>query len=261
MDLGLTGKVAIVTAASRGLGRACAETLAAEGMRVLAAARDRAALDKLVGEIEEAGGTARGVACDIGDQATPEELVDQALQLWGRVDALVVSTPGPPAMRCDEVTDDQWHQAFEMNCLVPVRLTKAVLPAMRAGGGGRIVYVGTIGVRTAQPEMVLSNSTRLALMGYAKTLSVEVAEDNILVNTVAPGPLATERMDSLAEQTARRSGISKEAAMQSWVDEVPLAKMGRPQDLSNLVALLMSDSCGYTTGAVLPVDGGKASAY
>ncbi|MGW1681989.1 SDR family oxidoreductase [Saccharopolyspora sp. NPDC002376] len=261
MDLGVQGKAAIVTAASRGLGRACAETLAAEGMHVLAAARDSAALGKLVGEIEEAGGTASSVACDIGDPTVPQELVDRALQLWGRVDALVVSTPGPPSMRCDEVTDDQWHQAFEMNCLVPVRLTRAVLPAMRAAGGGRIVYVGTIGVRTAQPEMVLSNATRLALMGYAKTLSVEVAVDNILINTVAPGPLATERMDALAKQTACRSGISKEAALQRWVDEVPMAKMGRPEDLANLVALLVSDSCGYTTGAVLPVDGGKASAY
>ncbi|MGW3472305.1 SDR family oxidoreductase [Saccharopolyspora sp. NPDC000995] len=261
MELGLQGKVAVITAASRGLGRASAQTLAAEGMRVLLAARDQATLDKLVAEIEDAGGTARAMACDIGDPDSPARLAEMALNTWGRIDALVVSTPGPPSMRCEELTDEVWRQAFEMNCVVPTRLTQAVLPAMRAGGGGRIVYIGTIGVRTVQPEMVLSNATRLALMGYAKTLSLEVAADNILVNTVAPGPLATERMDELARQTAQRFGIDEAEAMQRWVDEVPLRRMGQAADLANLVALLVSDACGYTTGAVLPVDGGKAHAY
>lgn len=261
MDLGLRDKVAVVTAASRGLGCACAENLAAEGARVLLAARDEAALEKVVARIESAGGTALAVACDISDPAVPAMLAARAVDTWGRLDALVVSTPGPPSMRCEDLTDEAWHQAFEMNCVVPTRLTQAVLPAMRAAGGGRIIYIGTIGVRTVQSEMVLSNATRLALMGYAKTLSLEVAADNILVNTVAPGPIATERMDDLARQTAQRLGIAEDEAMRRWVDEVPVGRMGRAQDLANLVALLVSDACGYTTGAVVPVDGGKAHAY
>lgn len=261
MDLGLQDRVVVVTAASKGLGRACAETLAAEGMRVVLAARDQAALTKVVAGIEESGGAAVAVACDIADPSTPAMLSARAMDTWGRLDALVVSTPGPPSMRCEELTDEAWNQAFEMNCMAPTRLTQAALPAMRAGGGGRIVYISTIGVRTVQSEMVLSNATRLALMGYAKTLALEAAPENILVNTVAPGPLATERMDMLAQQTAQRLDITEGEALQNWVDEVPLRHMGQAGDLATVVAMLVSESCGYTTGAVIPVDGGKADAY
>lgn len=261
MDLGLDGKVALVTAASRGLGRACAVTLAREGACVAVAARDEAALSRLVKEIEAAGGEALAVPCDIGEPSVPEELVGRVLDRWGRLDALVVSTPGPPSMRCEDVTDQIWQDAMEMNCVVPIRLTRSALPAMRAAGGGRIVYVGTIGVRVAQRDMVLSNATRLALLGYAKTLSLEVAADNILVNMVAPGPLATERMNELVEQTAERLGITSAEATDRWLDEVPLGRMGRAEDLASLVALLVSDACSYITGAALPVDGGKAIAY
>lgn len=261
MDLGIAGKVALVTAASRGLGRACATMLASEGMHVAVAARDATALAQLVKEIEAGGGQALALPSDIGDLDAPTALVDAVLERWGRLDALVVSTPGPPSMRCVDVTDQAWHDAMEMNCVVPIRLTRAALPAMRAAGGGRIVYIGTIGVRTAQPDMVLSNASRLALMGYAKTLSLEVAPDNILVNMVAPGPLATERMDELARQTADRLGIGEAEAMNRWIDEVPLRRMGRAEDCASIVALLVSDTCAYTTGAVVPVDGGKATTY
>lgn len=261
MELGLRGKVALVTAASRGLGRACALTLAQEGARVAVVARDATALKSLAAEVEAAGSEALVLPGDIGDPAMTETLVDQVTEQWGRLDALVVSTPGPPSMRCVDVTDEAWRDAMEMNCLVPMRLTRAALPAMRRAGGGRIVYIGTIGVRTAQPDMVLSNAARLALMGYAKTLSMEVAPDNILVNMVAPGPLATERMDELAQQTADRLGISGAEAMDRWLQEVPLGRMGTAGDLASLVALLLSDACSYISGAVLPVDGGKATGY
>ncbi|MHB8322804.1 MAG: SDR family oxidoreductase [Candidatus Dormibacteria bacterium] len=261
MDLALRGKVAIVTAASRGLGKACAQTLVTEGMAVVMAARDAETLDRLVAELTAQGGEALALPCDISDPAVPESMVAAALERWGRLDALVVSTPGPPLMACMDLTEEVWSQAMEMNCTVPIRLTQAVLPTMRASGGGRIVYIGTIGTRMVQPGMVLSNATRLALVGYAKTLSLEVAADNVLVNTVAPGPLATERMDDLASQMAARLGISHQDALQLWVDEVPLARMGRPQDLANIVALLVSEASCYVTGAVIPIDGGKAPTY
>lgn len=261
MDLGLGGKVALVTAASRGLGRACAATLAREGAHVAVAARDGEALAQFVKQVEAEGGQAMALPSDISDPDVPQQLVDAVLERWGRLDALVVSTPGPPSMRCADVSDQVWHDAMEMNCVVPMRLTRAALPTMQQVKNGRIIYIGTIGVRIAQPDMVLSNATRLALMGYAKTLSLEVASDNVLVNMIAPGPLATERMDELYQQTAERLGISLEEAERHWLDEVPLGRMGRAEDLSSLVALLVSDACAYISGAVLPVDGGKASAY
>ncbi len=261
MDLGLADKVALVTAASKGLGRASARALGAEGMTVALAARDADALKQLAAEIEDAGGRALVLPSDLSDPETPRTLVAETVQRCGRLDALVVSTPGPPSKRCIDVTDQDFRDAMEMNCLVPMRLTAAALPAMRDVGGGRVVYIGTIGVRIAQHEMVLSNASRLALLGYMKTLALEVAADNISLNMVAPGPLATERMDQLAAETAERLGIDEEAAMQQWVAEVPMRRMGRAEDLASFVALLVSDACSYTSGAVIPVDGGKATGY
>lgn len=261
MDLRLTDKVALVTAASQGLGRACAETLAAEGMRVAVAARNARALDEVVAGFERAGVEGLALPCDIGEEGRPEWLVSETVRRFGRLDALVVSTPGPPSGSCTEITDQQFRDAMEMNCVVPMQLTRAALPHMRGQGGGRVVYIGTIGVRVAQPEMVLSNASRLALLGYAKTLALEVAADDILVNMLAPGPLATERMDELVKQTAERTGVDESTARQRWVDEVPLGRMGRAEDLSALVAMLLSDVCSYTSGAVIPVDGAKATGY
>jgi 3-oxoacyl-[acyl-carrier protein] reductase len=261
VDLGLSERVGLITAASRGLGRACAAQLAAEGMRVAAAARDHAALQELAREAEQGPGEIIPLESDLADPEAPSRLVRAALDRFERLDALVVSTPGPPSVAAIAADDEQWRAALEMNLLVPIRLTRAAVPEMRAGGGGRIVYVGTIGVRTAQPDMVLSNATRLALMGYAKTLSLEVAKDEILVNMVAPGPLQTERMEELYAQTADRLGVSLEEARQRWIDEVPLRRVGRAEDLATLVALLLSPACSYITGSVLPVDGGKAPGY
>jgi 3-oxoacyl-[acyl-carrier protein] reductase len=261
VDLLLAGRVALVTAASRGLGRACAAALAAEGVRVAASARDAAALERLAEEAEECPGEIIPMPADLGEPNAAPRLVDLVEERFGRLDALVVSTPGPPAAAAVDADDRQWHAALEMNLMAPIRLTRAALPGMQRRGYGRIVYIGTIGVRTAQPDMVLSNSTRLALMGYAKTLSFEVAAHDILVNMVAPGPIETERMEDLYAQTAERLGMSRSEARQRWLDEVPLRRAGRPEDLASIVALLVSPACAFITGAVLPIDGGKSLAY
>lgn len=261
MDLGLQGRVALVTAASRGLGRACAAQLAAEGMRVVAAARDKKALERMAEEAEGGPGELVPLPVDLSDPGAAESVVQAACERFGGLDALVVSSPGPPAAAAAEASDEQWYGALEMNLMVPIRLARSAVPRMRERGGGRIAFIGTIGVRTAQPDMVLSNSTRLALMGFAKSLSMELAADDVLVNFLAPGPLETERMDDLYAQTAERLNVSVDEARQVWLDEVPLGRMGRPQDLASLVALLVSPACSYVTGAVLPVDGGKAPAY
>jgi 3-oxoacyl-[acyl-carrier protein] reductase len=230
-------------------------------MRVVAAARDGSALERLAADADRGPGEIIPMPADLTKPDAAGRLVALVEERLGGLDALVVSTPGPPAMPAADADDRQWHAALEMNLLVPVRLTRAALPQMRARGHGRIVYIGTIGVRTAQPDMVLSNSTRLALMGYAKTLSFEVAADDILVNMVAPGPIETERMEDLYAQTAERLGLSRSEARQRWLDEVPLRRVGRPEDLATMVALLVSPSCAFVTGAVLPIDGGKSLAY
>ena len=261
MDLGIVSKVALVTAATRGLGRACAQVLVAEGARVAVAGRDLAALDRLVTELDNDSDSVMSVPMDLSDATQIRRAVGMVEDRWGPVEILVANAPGPPSGPVEEISIDQWRSAFDMNVLSMVELLHSVLPGMRRRNWGRIVFVTTIGVKTAQPQMVLSNATRLALLGLAKTLSLEVAECDILVNAVAPGPIATDRMDELIDQTAARGDISKEQALALWTDEVPLGRMGRPLDVASVVALLCSEACTFVTGAVIPVDGGKAHGY
>lgn len=261
MDLGLGGKVALVTAASRGLGRATALSLGAEGAKVALAARSVDSLRELKDEIDAGPGEAIVLPFDLSAPAAPETLVQRVVDHWGRLDAAVVNAPGPPSGAVMDLTDEQWSSALELVLMSAVRLARAAANAMIPQGGGRITFISTIGVRTVQPEMVLSNATRLAIMGLAKTMSLELAGQGVLVNQVAPGPIATDRMDELFAQTAERAGISVEAAEQQWIDEVPLRRLGRASDVADFVTYLSSPVCGFTTGAVIPVDGGKSHAY
>jgi 3-oxoacyl-[acyl-carrier protein] reductase len=230
-------------------------------MRVALAARGIATLEGIANEIDEGPGQALALRMDLGDADSVGAAVREVLERWGRIDVLVVNGPGPPSGPVEAITEEQWRDALEMNVVAAVRLVRQVLPQMLAQGGGRILFITTIGVRTAQPNMVLSNATRLAVLGLAKTLSLEVADRGVLVNVLAPGPIATERMDELIEQTIERTGASRDRAERVWLDEVPLGRMGRPEDLASLAVLLASESCSFTTGAVIPVDGGKARGY
>lgn len=261
MDLGLAGHVALVTAASRGIGLECSRVLAQEGAKVAMAARSVDTLREHADEISRSGGDALPLPLDLTDHGSITASVQRVVDEWGRLDILVANTPGPPSGPVEDVTVDQWRETLEVHVVSMVHLLQQVVPNMRRQGRGRIFFVATIGVRTAQPKMVLSNASRLALMGVAKTLSIELAGTDILVNVLAPGPIATDRMDELAAQTAAREGITEDEARQVWLDEVPLGRIGKPDDLATLVALLSSDRCSYTTGAVIPVDGGKARGY
>jgi 3-oxoacyl-[acyl-carrier protein] reductase len=263
LNLDLGGKVAVVTAASRGLGRACALMLGQEGMRVALGVRDPTAgsVQELVGLIQESGGEAVPVPLDLTAPETIDALVSSVVERWGSIHALVANTPGPLAGPFESITTDMWREALDVHVLAVVRLTQRVLPVMKSAGGGRIVYITTVGVKTAQPNMVLSNATRLAVVGLAKTLSLEVAKDEIMVNVVAPGPIETDRMTELIADTASRNGIDVAEAERIWLDEVPLGRAGRPEDLASMVALLLSDRCSFVTGVAIPIDGGKARGY
>ena len=261
MDLLLKGKSTLVTAASRGIGRASALALAAEGARVALAARSVESLHELADEINEGPGEAIVLPFDLSDSAAPDRLVTDVVDVWGRLDAVVVNAPGPTSGPAHELSDEAWSSALELVLMSAVRLSRAAARVMIPQREGRITYVSTIGVRTVQPDMVLSNATRLAIMGLAKTMSLELADQGIIVNQVAPGPIETDRMDELFAQTAERAGIDVHAARKQWTDEVPLGRLGRPEDVASFVAYLSSPVCGFTTGAVIPVDGGKSRAY
>jgi len=261
MNLQLEGKVVLITAASRGLGRACAQTFGREGARVAIAARDQQALASLAAEIQTEGGEAFPLSLDLSDRSSIENVIADVVTTWGGIDILVANTPGPEAGPFIHIQDSSWTSALEVNLLSMVRLARATARVMIERGGGRIVFIGTVGVLIAQPSMVLSDSTRLALYGVTKAMALELAGHEILVNMVCPGPIATERMENLIRHTMTEKGITWDEAEAIWLDEVPLGRMGRPEDVGSVVAFLSSPACSYITGAAIPIDGGKARGF
>jgi 3-oxoacyl-[acyl-carrier protein] reductase len=262
MDLGLKGKRALVTAASRGLGLASARALAAEGARVALGARNSDRLQPITKELSASGGSeVIAVDLDLSDPRSIASGVQQVIQRWGGIDILVINTGGTDAGPFLSISREQWSAAIDGTIMPAVDVLHAVLPAMKANGGGRVLFITTVGVKVTQPSMVLSNSTRLAMTGIAKTLSLELAADNILVNSLCPGPIDTDRMMDLVNATVSERNVSPEEAEAIWLDEVPLGRMGRAQDFGKLVAMFVSDAASFVTGAALAVDGGKSRAY
>jgi 3-oxoacyl-[acyl-carrier protein] reductase len=262
MDLGLRNKRALVTAASRGLGLATARALGAEGARLAMTARSADSLAHEAAAIARSGKTETlPLTMDLRDPSSIARGVEQVLERWGGIDILIANTPGPEAGPFVSIDRRTWQEALDMTLMPVIDLMQRVIPSMRAHGGGRILCITTVGVKTAQPSMVLSNATRLAITGVAKTASVELAGDNILVNTLCPGPIDTDRMVNLIEATQKEKGMSREDAEAVWLDEVPLRRMGRAEDFGKLAAILVSDAASYVTGAALAVDGGKSRAY
>jgi len=249
MDLGLKGRVALVAAASKGLGRATATELAREGASVIICARGTESLDRARREIVEAtGADVRAVTADVSERTGIERLVSEAMQHFGRVDILVTNAGGPPAGTFDVHQWDAWQRAVDLTLRSVVELTRGVLPGMRERGWGRIVNVGSIATREPIPLLNLSNSHRMAAVGFFKTLSQEVGGDGITVNTVATGRFATERIVS-------HFG-SLEAAEEAAAQSAPAGRLGLPAEYGDLVAFLCSERAAYITGTVIPIDGG-----
>lgn len=262
MDLGLRGKRALITAASRGLGRATALALAAEGASVAVAGRNVDALQELVAELT-AKGAEQAVAVEI-DLARRETLapgVDAAVAALGGLDIFVANTGGPASAPFLDIRREDWEASLNESLLPLVDLCHAVLPPMRAARGGRIIFVTTVGVKIVQPNMVLSDAIRLAVVGIAKSLSIEFAREGITVNCLCPGPFATDRMEYLVNASMEREGISRTEAEAIWLDEVPVGKFGDPADFGAMAALLASRHGGFITGAAIALDGGKSRAY
>jgi 3-oxoacyl-[acyl-carrier protein] reductase len=262
MDLGLKGKRALVTAASRGLGRASALALAAEGANVAVAGRNPKLLSDLVRELKDAGaGAAIAIPMDLTEQATLASGVEQVAQAFGGIDIFVGNTGGPEANPFLKVPRQGWEQALNESFLPMVDLCHAILPHMQANKWGRIIFITTVGVKIVQPNMVLSDSIRLATVGLAKSLSIEFAHEGIMVNCLCPGPFATDRMEYLVECSMRIDGLSRADAEAVWLAEVPAKKFGDPKDFGAMVAMLASERAGFMTGAAIAHDGGKSRAY
>jgi 3-oxoacyl-[acyl-carrier protein] reductase len=258
MDLGLKGKVALVLAASKGLGRASAQTLASEGASVVIGSRDKEALAQAAQDIEHASGSkVLPVPVDVTKPEELEAFVAAAHRAFGRIDILVNNAGGPPVGTFDAFNDAQWQAAFELTLLSVVRLTRLVLPYMRTTGSGRIINIVSTSVKQPIDNLLLSNAIRPAVIGLAKSLSNELAPDNITVNNVCPGRILTDRLlagHHMQGQLAK--GVSPQEVLDAIAQDIPLKRLGKPEELAALVAFLASEQAAYITGTTTQVDGG-----
>jgi 3-oxoacyl-[acyl-carrier protein] reductase len=257
MDLGIAGKVALVAASSRGLGRAAAAELAAEGVSLVMCARGaeglRAAAEALRGKHDV---RVLDIAADLTDPADADRVAASARDAFGHIDILVTNTGGPPPGRFLSHSPESWDHAVRQNLFSVTNLARAVLPDMRERRWGRIVNITSIAVKQPVDELILSNSVRAAVTGFARTLANEVAAEGITVNNVMPGYTRTERLEELANRVAERKGLSHERRFDAWNDEIPMRRLGEPHELAALIAFLASERASFITGQSIAVDGG-----
>jgi 3-oxoacyl-[acyl-carrier protein] reductase len=257
MDLGLTGKVALVTAASKGLGKGIALQLAREGAEVAISSRSEEALQAAAAISAAASGRTPLVApADVSDAAALERLVATVGERFGRIDILVNNAGGPPPGVFASLSDEQWQGAVDLLLLSTVRLTRAVVPGMRERGWGRIVNSTSVSVKQPIAGLMLSNAVRTAVIGLAKTLSAELARDGITVNNLLPGSIYTDRIEQLNRATAGRTGRSVEEVRRAAEEDIPVGRYGTVEEYAAAAAFLASERASYITGVSLLVDGG-----
>ena len=257
MDLGIQGKVALVSAASKGFGRAIAAGLAREGCRVVMCARTAETLERAADEIRnETGAEVRTIAADVSLAADCRRFVQCALDEFGGVDILLTNTGGPAAGTFDTTDEAAWRAGIESTLMNVARLTQLAVPQMRKKQWGRIVNITSSSAKQPIAGLLLSNALRPAIVGYAKSLALELAADNILVNNVCPGMHLTDRLRHLAEVRAGDSGRTPAEQLGMMADEIPLGRLGRPEELADVVVFLCSERASYVTGQSILVDGG-----
>jgi 3-oxoacyl-[acyl-carrier protein] reductase len=260
MDLHYHGKTIIITAASKGLGKASALAVAKEGANVIISSRSESSLQQTAQEIKkETGKEAIIIPADMSQAEGIDHLFRQVKEHTDRIDGLLCNAGGPPAGSFLSFSDQDWIKSFETNLLSVIRLVRQVVPLMEKEGG-RIVSIASSSVKVPIPGLILSNTMRAGVQGLMKTLAIELAEKQILLNTVCPGRIATDRLQELDGMKAAREGKSIEEIQQQLKKEIPLGRYGKPEEFGQLVSYLLSPANTYLTGATYMVDGGMVKA-
>lgn len=255
MDLGLTGKVAIVTGGSQGIGKATALRLAAEGASVVITARGRPALEEVASEIKAGGGQVAIVQADVSQAGDCERLVDEALRAFGRLDILINNAGTSSKGTFEAATDEVWQQDFDLKLFAAIRLSRLAIPHMKAQGGGRIVNVTNIGSKQPSAQSMPTSVTRAAGLALTKALSKEYAPDGILVNTVCIGTIRAQQH----ETKAQRMGVPVDTLYAERLRNVPLGRIGEAEEAANVIAFLASEAASYVTGTSVNLDGGASA--
>jgi 3-oxoacyl-[acyl-carrier protein] reductase len=257
MELGLKGRGVIVAASSQGMGRAAAELFAREGAQVAMCARTQKPLQEAADQIRaETGAEIYAEPLDVTDGAAVQRFVEQVSKRFGRLDVCVTNAGGPPAKNFLSVSTEEWRKAVDLNFLSVIHLAKAVIPYMQRHRWGRIITITSISVKQPIDDLVMSNSVRAAVVGLVKSLSNEFGKDGILVNNVAPGYTATERLQELAGTRALAAGVSTDQIYQRWASETPVKRLADPKEVADVIVWLASERASYVTGQTLLVDGG-----
>jgi len=261
MHLNLTGKRALVTAASRGLGFATALGLAREGTALVICSRDEARITEAAQKIRaETGTRVEALVADVSSADEAARLVGHAVSALGGLDILVHNAGGPPAGEFLSLSDAQWQKAFDQNLMSLVRLVNAAVPELKKAGGGRILTIASSSIKQPIPGLVLSNAFRTGVYGLVKTLARELGPAGILLNVVAPGRIQTERIEELDNAMATRRGVDLQQVKKESVASIPLGRLGTPEEFANLLVFLASDAGRYISGQAIIVDGGATAA-
>ncbi len=257
MDLGLKDRVALVAAASQGLGKAVAMGLAREGAKLALCSRNNANLQATAQEIRDETGVevvARAVDVTVHEQV--HQFVAEAAAHFGRVDICVANAGGPPSKSFAETSLEDWQKAAQLNLMSTVYLAKQTLPLMQERRWGRFIAITSVTVKQPVEGLILSNAVRSGVSGLIKTLSNEYGPYNILVNNVCPGYTATARLLSLTDTLAKKEGVEAKQIEERWASQAPLRRIGQPEEFANMVVFLASERASYITGVSIAVDGG-----
>jgi 3-oxoacyl-[acyl-carrier protein] reductase len=261
MNLDLEGKRALVLAASSGLGFACAEALALEGASVAICSREQVKADKAAQTIAATSKqSVLAYETDVSNDASLKTLFEKATNDLGGLDILICNAGGPPPGGFSVLDEDKWNLAYQLTLQSVVRSVRYALPHLKNSGGGSIVVIGSSSMKQPIPNLLLSNVFRPAVQGLCKSLSAELAPENIRINCVAPGRVETERINQLGEANAKKQNLSLEEVKKRSLESIPMGRLGQPKEFGKVAAFLCSEAASYMTGSTLYIDGGSVKA-